>query len=137
MNRIKDKIIEIEKYLEQLEFVLPSDLEEYKNDFKIKLMGERSFERIIEAVIDLSFLVVNEKNFRKPDEEEGIFDVLKSNKIISEILSEKLKDAKGMRNIISHQYGKINDELVFHSLVEELIPNVNEFLEAIKNLKFV
>ena len=33
MNRIKDKIIEIEKYLEQLDFILPFNLEEYKNDW--------------------------------------------------------------------------------------------------------
>lgn len=136
MNRISDKLIEIEKYLEELESILPLDFEEYKKNFKIKAVGERYFEKIVEAVIDLAFLVASEKRLRKPEEEEGIFSVLKDNKILSEELCLKLQDAKGMRNIISHQYGKINDELVFNSLTEELIPDVNEFLGVIENLDF-
>jgi len=136
MNRISDKLIEIEKYLEELESILPLDFEEYKKNFKIKAVGERYFEKIVEAVIDLAFLVAGEKRLRKPEEEEGIFSVLKDNKILSEELCLKLQDAKGMRNIISHQYGKINDELVFNSLTEELIPDVNEFLGVIENLDF-
>lgn len=134
MTRISDKLIEIEKYLEELESILPLDFEEYKKNFKIKAVGERYFEKIVEAVIDLAFLVAGEKRLRKPEEEEGIFSVLKDNKILSEELCLKLQDAKGMRNIISHQYGKINDELVFNSLTEELIPDVNEFLGVIENL---
>lgn len=136
MTRISDKLIEIEKYLEELESILPLDFEEYKKNFKIKAVGERYFEKIVEAVIDLAFLVAGEKRLRKPEEEEGIFSVLKDNKILSEELCLKLQDAKGMRNIISHQYGKINDELVFNSLTEELIPDVNEFLGVIENLDF-
>lgn len=134
MTRISDKLIEIEKYLEELESILPLDFEEYKKNFKIKAVGERYFEKIVEAVIDLAFLVAGEKRLRKPEEEEGIFSVLKDNKILSEELCLKLQDAKGMRNIISHQYGKINDELVFNSLTEELILDVNEFLGVIENL---
>ena len=136
MTRISDKLIEIEKYLEELESILPLDFKEYKKNFKIKAVGERYFEKIVEAVIDLAFLVAGEKRLRKPEEEEGIFSVLKDNKILSEELCLKLQDAKGMRNIISHQYGKINDELVFNSLTEELIPDVNEFLGVIENLDF-
>jgi len=39
-----------------------------------------------------------------------------------------------MRNIIAHEYGRIDNELVFHSLVEELIPDVQEFLKVISDL---
>ena len=132
MNRINDKIIEIEKYLEELESILPLDMEEYKNNFKIKAIGERYFEKIVEAVIDLAFLIVNKEDLKKIEEEEKVFDILQSNEIISETLAKKLKKAKGMRNFISHQYGKIDDELVFYALTEEMIPDVNEFLESIK-----
>ena len=52
--------------------------------------------------------------------------------IISEKLSTNLKDAKGMRNIIAHDYGKIDDELVFESLKEQLIPDTEEFIKSIR-----
>jgi len=134
-NRINDKIQEIEKYLEELDSVLPSSFEQYKRDFKIKAICERYFEKIIEAVIDLVFIVIREKNFKIPEEDKESFDILLKEKIIPKELAEKLKDAKGMRNIIAHEYGKINDELVFESITEELIKDVNNFINIIKRLK--
>jgi len=134
-DKIRDKIIEIETYLVQLESILPSDLEEYKTNFKIKLMGERSFEKIIEAVEDIAFIIVKERNLKQPEYEKQVFDILAKSDIIPIQLSRKLKDAKGMRNIISHQYGDVNDELVLNSLTEELIPDVQEFIKQISKLK--
>ena len=134
MNRIKDKIIEIEKFIEELSSVLPFDFETYKIDFKLRAIGERYFERIIEAVVDLVFLVIKENNFKQPEEDKQSFDILAEEKIISNSLTEKLKNAKGMRNILAHEYGRIDDELVFHSLAEELIPNVQEFIKSINKV---
>ncbi|MCH7723429.1 MAG: aminotransferase class I/II-fold pyridoxal phosphate-dependent enzyme [Bacteroidetes bacterium] len=49
-------------------------------------------------------------------------------------LEEKLKEAKGMRNIIAHEYGKIDDVLVFEAVTEELIPDVKEFLNSVRGI---
>ena len=53
--------------------------------------------------------------------------------IISERLGEKLKDAKRMRNILAHEYGAVDDEVVFQAISEELSDDVTEFLIKIKN----
>jgi len=37
-----------------------------------------------------------------------------------------------MRNIISHEYGEIDNVLVFNSVNEELTGDVNEFLDCIR-----
>ncbi|MBU1129619.1 MAG: DUF86 domain-containing protein [Nanoarchaeota archaeon] len=134
LNRIKDKIIEIEKFLKELETSLPENFEEYKTDFKLRAIGERYFEKIIEAVIDLTFLIIKEKNLEQPEEDKQSFDILAKNKILDSNLSIRLQNAKGMRNIIAHEYGRIDNELVFHSLVEELIPDVQEFLKRIEEV---
>ena len=55
--RIKDKIAEIENYLEELDGIVPNSLEEYTRDFKSKAASERYAERIIGAIIDLAFLI--------------------------------------------------------------------------------
>lgn len=131
-DRINDKIDEIEKFLEELESILPLSLKEYEQNFKVKAIGERYFEKIVEAIVDLAFLLIKEKNLQTPEYEKQAFDILRDEKVISEDLATRLKDAKGMRNIISHQYGKLNDELVFCSLTEELIPDVQDFINLIK-----
>ena len=131
-NRKEDKIEEIEIFIQHLESVLPLDFESYKSDFRIKAICERYFEKIVEAVIDLAFIYIKEKELRMPENEEQTFDILKNTGIISEELCFNLKDAKSMRNFIIHRYGKINDNLVFHAVTEQLIPDVTKFLEALK-----
>jgi uncharacterized protein YutE (UPF0331/DUF86 family) len=133
-KRFNEKIIELEEFLEELENSLPEDFEEYKTDYKLRAIGERYFEKISKAVIDLSFMVIKFKKFKQPEHEKEVFDILAENKVITLALSKKLQDAKGMRNIIAHEYGRIDNELVFHSLAEELIPDVHEFINSINNL---
>ncbi len=43
-ERIKDKIDEIEKYIAELEEIVPKHLEDYKKDFKTKAACERYAE---------------------------------------------------------------------------------------------
>lgn len=129
--RIKDKIKEIKGYLSELSEIMPGNFEEYK-EIKNKAACERYFEKIIEAVIDLSFLMIKDKNLRIPEEDKEAFDILAKEKIISFELAERFKDAKGMRNIIAHEYGSVDEEIVFHSVTEELEKDVKEFIEKIK-----
>ena len=135
MNRLNEKIQEIEKYLQELSEIIPTNFEEYKHEFKIRAACERYFERIIESVTDLAFLVIKEYNLKIPEEDKQSFDVLNEGKIISDRLKEKLREAKGMRNILAHEYGKVDDEIVFDSIKEELILDVEEFIKQIK--KFI
>lgn len=127
-NKLTDKIEEIATYLEQLETIKPSSLEEYQKNFEKKAACERYFEKIVEAVVDLAFLTLKDKNIKIPEEDKEAFDLFAEKRIMTEELAAKLKDAKGMRNILSHQYGDVNDALVFESVAEELVDDVESFL---------
>ena len=127
-NRIEDKIEEIEKYLEEFLEINSLTFEEYLNDFKIRAACERYFEKIIEAVVDLAFIFIKWKDLQYPEDDKNTFEILFNEKIISENLSKKLIEAKGMRNILAHEYGKTDDELVFHSITEELEPSAGIFI---------
>jgi uncharacterized protein YutE (UPF0331/DUF86 family) len=133
-SRFNEKVIELEEFLEELEDSLPEDFEDYKTDYKLRAIGERYFEKIIKAVIDLSFMIIKIKKFKQPEQEKEVFDILVENNIITISLSKKLQDAKGMRNIIAHEYGRIDNELVFHSLADELIPDVREFINSVNKI---
>ena len=95
-----------------------------KRTWVTKIRTQRSFLRLIK-----------EKKLKIPEDDESSFDILKDEKIISDALAKKLIDAKSMRNIIAHEYGKIDDEMVFHAVSEELIPDVLEFIKCVKRLK--
>lgn len=132
MKRIKDKINEINKFLDELKGIIPSNLKEYESNIEKKAACERYVEKIVEAITDLAFIIIKNKKFKIPEDDVDAFNILSENKVINEDLSKKLKEAKGMRNIISHQYGKIDDEIIFESIAEELDKDVREFIKSIK-----
>lgn len=133
-GRIDDKIKEVEELLSELDLVKANSVEQYLADIKTRAACERYFEKIIEAVIDLSFLVIKEKKFKEPKEDEDALKILAENKIIEENLYSRLRNARGMRNFIIHQYEKINDELVYEAITKDLEKDVNEFLEDIRRV---
>ena len=135
MNRINDKIEEIERYLQELSEIMPHNFEEYKFDFKTSAACERYSEKIIGAIIDAAFLIIKENKLKIPEEEKQSLDILFEESIISNKLKERLKDDKGMRNILAHEYGKIDDKIVFESIKNELIFDAEEFIKQIK--KFI
>ena len=132
MNRRGDKIIEIEKYLSNLEDYLPLNYGEYMSDGKSRMACERCFEKIVEAVIDLVFIIIKEGGLRSPDSDRDALNILSENEIISSELSEKLGNAKSMRNIIIHEYGNIDDKKIFDAIQNKLSEDVKEFLEAVR-----
>ncbi|MBS3132385.1 DUF86 domain-containing protein [Candidatus Woesearchaeota archaeon] len=127
MSRIDDKISEIKKYIEELDSILPATFEEYLNLEK-KAACERYVEKIMEAVTDLAFIFIKLKKLRLPEDDADAFNVLNENKVIDEALMKRMQDAKGMRNIIAHQYGKIDDRVVFETITTKLLKDVREFL---------
>ncbi|MDP2750321.1 MAG: DUF86 domain-containing protein [Nanoarchaeota archaeon] len=130
--KINDKIEEIEKYLDELSSIMPADFEEYKQNFEKKAACERYFEKITESIVDLAFLVIKDRDLKIPEEDKETFDILADDKIIPLDLAPRLKDAKGMRNIISHQYGNVDDEIVYESITKELERDVEELIRHVK-----
>jgi len=130
MGRIEDKKQAVERFIRELEEVLPSDYEEYQSNLSKKLASERAFEKIIESVNDLAILWIKEKRLQLPSEDEKAFDILANSKLINEKLARRLKKAKGMRNILAHQYDNLDEETIFEALQKEIIIDAEEFLEA-------
>lgn len=131
MNKIDEKIGQIEKFLVELMETAPNTFEEYESNRIIKAACERYFEKVVEAITDLAFMVISEKKFRIPEDDIDSFKILEEKGIISNKLYTRLKDAKGMRNFIAHQYGIINDKLVYEAITENIEKDVKEFVKKL------
>ena len=134
MSRIQDKVKEVEKYLLELEKVLPETFELYLINLEKRLACERAFEKIIQAINDLAILIIKEKRFEFPNEDIKAFDILSEKNLIPDNLCNNLKKAMGMRNFLAHQYGDINDELVFKAIQKNIFDDVNKFLDEFVKL---
>ena len=125
-ERLNDKIKEIQEFLDFLEPRIPNNLEK-------KAICERYAEKIIEAIVDLAFLTIRYFKIEIPAQtaDTEIFDILAEKNIISKNLSENLKEAKGMRNIITHEYGRIDDSIIYEAVKNQLPEDTKEFLSNI------
>ena len=132
MGRVEDKILIVEKFLDELEEVVPDSFELYMNHLEKRLSSQKAFENIIESVNDLAILIIKEKGLGLPVEDRRAFEILVSDRFMSEDLAFKLRKAKGMRNFLVHRYDNINDEIVYEAIVGEIVRDAKEFLELLK-----
>jgi len=73
-----------------------------------------------QATIDACAMLVTRFRLELPAEENDLFEKLARRGAISGGMAEMLKRMKWMRNILVHEYGRINDELVFETVRERL-----------------
>ena len=133
-KRILAKIDELNGYMEELEKIKPVSFSEYSFEIEKKRACERLLQISIECVIDICNIIVSNLQLGLPSEEEELFEKLEKGKIISSGLRKTLTKMKGLRNILVHKYGEIDDELVFEALGDLL--DFNKFKEEIlKSLK--
>lgn len=130
---MQSDIDELDSYLDELIEIVPDTFEEYELSIEKKRSCERLLHISIESVIDICMLLVKDLKLGLPVEEEDVFDKLEKKKIFPKKLIKKLREMKGLRNILVHRYGSVDDELVYDSLSAEL-NDFHEFIDDI--LKF-
>src|SRR3989344_6187597 len=132
-NKVLSKIDQINSYLEEIEVIKPIDIEEYKNSIEKKRAIERLLQISVEAVIDICYIIVSGLKLGVPSDEDVLFEKLAEKKIISNKLTNTLREMKGLRNILVHKYAHVKDERVYENL--DNLEDFNVFKEEI--LRFI
>lgn len=125
---IENKISSIQKYLKILERYKIYSRKELENNIDIRGAAERYLYLVSQSAIDLAEAIIAYKKFRKPSTLAESFDILKEEKIISGDLAEKMIGMVGFRNVVAHDYEKINYDLVYRILHQD-IKDIKEFIE--------
>ena len=114
-ERILAKLDELHGYLTELDGIAPRDFAEYQKVEK-KRACERLLQLSIEAAIDVCHLLVSGLRLGLPAEEDDLFKKLLDARILSEEMGETLREMKGFRNILVHEYARVNDRLVYEAV---------------------
>jgi len=126
-ERILIKIDELKGYLQELAQIMPSDFSEYQSIEK-KRSCERLLQLSIESVIDMCKILVSNLRLGIPSEEIDLFESLFKRGIITDEILRMLKEMRGLRNILVHEYAEVDDKLIFKILHTRL----NDFDNFIK-----
>jgi len=111
-ERILGKIDQLEGYLRELRTIVPPDFAAYQKVEKRRAC-ERLLQLSIEAVIDVCHLLVTGLRLGIPAEEDDLFEKLEAAGVISPQTRETLREMKGFRNILVHEYARIDDRMVY------------------------
>ena len=114
-DRVLAKLDELDGYLGELRSIVPDSLEEY-----LKVEKRRACERLVqvsvEALIVVCALLVTGLRLGLPGEEDDLFEKLAARGVVSRPMADTLRRMKGLRNVLVHEYGRVNDALVFETV---------------------
>jgi uncharacterized protein YutE (UPF0331/DUF86 family) len=86
-----------------------------------------NLQMAIQNCIDIAAHIVSEEGLGVPGSTNEMFYLLEENEYLNNELTEKMVKAVGFRNLIVHEYGKIDLEQVFE-VAKEDIKDLNEYL---------
>jgi uncharacterized protein YutE (UPF0331/DUF86 family) len=118
-ERILAKLDELDGYIRELRAVAPQDFAAYQKTEK-KRACERLLQIAVECVIDICNLFVTGLRLGLPAEENDLFEKLADAGVISPHMGNTLKEMKGFRNILVHEYARVDDEIVHRAATTKL-----------------
>ncbi len=111
-ERVLVRLDQLDGYLRELREVVPADFAAYQRT-EIKRACERLLQISIEAALDICHLLVSGLRLGIPAEETDLLDKLEKAQVLSGHLVSILKEIRGFRNILVHEYTRIDDKIVY------------------------
>lgn len=128
---IKQKLKEIDESIELIKDNIPRGMEEFKALGLVKDGIYKKLEFSIQNLIDIFSLIYSSLNLGVPSTLDDIFDGLRDKKVFSSEIISLVQEMKGLRNILIHKYGKINDSIIFE-LVSERLDDFEKIVDVIE-----
>lgn len=128
---IEIKISHIQKYLQLLERYKKFSQKEIEGNPDLKGAVERYLYLATQATLDLGEAIIAFKEFRRPGTYTEVFSILDEAEFIPQALSERLVNMTKFRNIIAHDYERVNFGIVYDALANRL-GDIEELIRAAK-----
>lgn len=111
----------LEGYLNDLKSVQGLSFDEYASDIRIKRFVERTLQIAVEACLDMGWHIIADEGLPEAETNRDVFKVLADARVIDREIVPSLQQMASFRNLIVHDYGKIDDEIVFGILKRRLV----------------
>jgi uncharacterized protein YutE (UPF0331/DUF86 family) len=89
-----------------------------------------NLQRLCQLTIDLANLTIRKKKLGLPKESADSFEILQKAELINKKMKDDLKGMVGFRNVMVHEYTKLDMELMV-DVIENHLDNLKEFSQII------
>lgn len=114
------KLAELEECLGQIREFSSLSIEEYSGDWKTQRIVERTLQIMIELCIDIAGHIISDKKLRVPVTYADTFKSLAEAGLISSEVFRVMEKMAKFRNIVVHQYERVDVAIVIMILREHL-----------------
>lgn len=128
------KLAEMETYLSQIREFSKVSVSGYRKDWRTQRIVERTLQILIELCIDIANHLISDRGMRLPTGYADTFMVLTENKVIGKGLLKKMEKMARFRNVIVHQYERIDPTIVV-SILRNDLPDFVKYRKAV--IKFL
>ena len=132
-ERLLAKIDHLDGYQRELRQILPATFADYHTNVEKRRACERLLQLIVECMLDMCALLVAGLRLGLPSEQDDLFEKLEQAKVLNPELTRVLRSMKGFRNILVHQYGGLDNALVYKVATTRL-QDVEAFRSAVLSL---
>jgi uncharacterized protein YutE (UPF0331/DUF86 family) len=114
------KISMLEEYLKQIAEYRSISIGQYTKDWKTQRVVERTLQMMVETCIDIAGHIISDMKFRIPTSYADSFSVLAEKGIVGNNLSQSLEKMAKFRNVVVHDYDRVDAEIVIGILRKNL-----------------
>ena len=108
ISRAQENLIEARKI-----FDIMTDSEILHSSLHLHTL-ERYLQLVVDGVLDINNHIIKELELESAKDLKGTFQILADNTILSKEFAQKISDVVGLRNMIVHQYEKVDNEKFLH-----------------------
>jgi len=120
----------VQKHLKRIAAKADVDLKTFVSDIDCQEIISFNLHLAIENCIDIAAHIISEEGYGMPGSASDMFYLLEENSYINTKLTEKMVKAIGLRNLIVHEYVKVDLDRLY-KIIQKDIGDINEFLAAI------
>jgi uncharacterized protein YutE (UPF0331/DUF86 family) len=124
------KISELAEYQQQLQEFKGITIKQYRDDWKTQRIIERTLQMMIETCLDMANHLIADQDYRVPISYADIFKVLGENNVLGKKLVDLLEKMAKFRNVLVHQYEKIEAEIIV-GILKKNLKDFDQFKKAV------
>jgi uncharacterized protein YutE (UPF0331/DUF86 family) len=127
---VESKLRFLREYLEDLKEYETISLSAYKTSKKDQRFVERTLQLACENCLDIAAHLISRSGFREPQDNKDLFIILYENGIIDDSTQNAMIKMAKFRNIVVHDYTRIDPEVVI-GILKKNIGDFKRFAQEI------
>jgi uncharacterized protein YutE (UPF0331/DUF86 family) len=120
----------VQKHLRRIEEKSQINLPDFLNNSDLQDVILFNVQMAVQNCIDIAAHLVSSGGFGVPGSNNELFYILEEHSIISPQLTEKMVKAVGFRNLIVHEYARLDLDRVF-GIAQKEVHDLHEFTKTI------